>query len=48
MKKILLLITVIFSINNFSQKLKYKEYSYTEFFKMIEEEKNSLFTLKDA
>jgi hypothetical protein len=48
MKKILLLIVLLFSIISFSQELKYKEYSYTEFFKMIETEKDSVFTLENA
>tara|TARA_R110001632_G_scaffold125748_1_gene239143 strand:- start:5613 stop:7421 length:1809 start_codon:yes stop_codon:yes gene_type:complete len=41
----LLLITYFIG---FSQEAKYKEYSYTEFFKMIEKEKDSVFKLKDA
>ena len=48
MKKILFLLTILYTINSFSQEIKYKEYSYTEFFKLIEEEKDSVFTLKDA
>ena len=49
LKKILLLLLFCcFSINSFSQELKYKEYSYAQFFKMIEEEKDSIFKLKDA
>ena len=41
MKKILLLIAVLFAVNSFSQEIKYKEYSYSEFFKLIEEEKDA-------
>ena len=48
MKKILFLLTILYTINSFSQEIKYKEYSYTEFFKMIENEKDSIFRLKDA
>ena len=49
LKKILLLLLFCcFSINSFSQEIKFKEYSYTQFFKMIEEEKDSVFMLKDA
>jgi hypothetical protein len=47
-KKIFLLLTVLFSINNFSQEITYKEYSYTDLFKMIEAEKDSVFTLENA
>ncbi|WP_347174455.1 potassium channel family protein [Polaribacter uvawellassae] len=48
-KKILLLILFYcFSINSFSQEIKYKEYSYAEFFQLIENEKDSVFELKDA
>jgi len=48
MKKILLLIAVLFAVNSFSQEIKYKEYSYSEFFKLIEEEKDTIFKLSDA
>jgi hypothetical protein len=48
MKKILFLFAVLFAISSFSQETTYKEYSYTEFFKMIEDEKDSVFTLEDA
>ena len=48
MKKILLLLAFLFSINSFSQETKIKEYSYTQFFKLIEEEKDSVFKLNDA
>ena len=48
MKKILLLFAVLFSINSFSQETKIKEYSYTQLFKMIEAETDSVFKLKDA
>ena len=47
-KILLLLLFCCFSINSFSQEIKYKEYSYSQFFKMIEEEKDSVFELKDA
>jgi hypothetical protein len=47
-KKLLFLFTIILSINSFSQEIKYKEYSYTEFFKMIENEPSDTFTLKNA
>lgn len=48
MKKILLVIAVLFSVNSFSQEMKLKEYSHTDFFKMIASEKDSIFELKDA
>ncbi|MFY0602870.1 MAG: two pore domain potassium channel family protein [Flavobacteriaceae bacterium] len=50
LKKLLFLFAVLFSVYTFSQELSldYKEYSYSEFFKMIEEEKDSVFKLKDA
>jgi hypothetical protein len=48
MKKILLLFAVLFSISSFSQDLNYKEYSYSDLFKMIEEEKDSVFILENA
>ncbi|MFY9242458.1 MAG: potassium channel family protein [Polaribacter sp.] len=48
MKKILILFAVLFSISSFSQEFKFKEYSYSQFFKMIEEEKDSVFKLQDA
>ena len=48
MKKILLLFTILLSINSFSQETTFKEYSYTEFFKLIEEETDTIFKLKDA
>ena len=49
LKKILLLLLFYcFSINSFSQEIKYKEYSYTEFFKLIENEKDSVFTLENT
>ena len=49
LKKIFLTI-VLFCISNliFSQEINYKEYSYTELFKLIEEEKDSVFKLEDA
>jgi hypothetical protein len=39
---------VLFSISSFSQDLNYKEYSYSDLFKMIEEEKDSVFILENA
>lgn len=48
MKKILLVFALLLSFINYSQEIKYKEYSYTEFFKMIEEERDSIFELKDV
>ena len=49
LKKILLLLLFCcLSSNSFSQEIKYKEYSYTEFFKLIENEKDSVFTLENT
>ena len=48
MKKILFLFALLFSINSFSQEINYKEYSYTQLFKMIEQEKDSIFKLTNA
>ena len=48
MKKTLILLTALFSINSFSQEKKLKEYSHTEFFKLIKAEKDSVFKLSDA
>ena len=48
MKKFLFLLTILFSFNSFSQETNYKTYSYTEFFKLIENEKDSVFTLENA
>ena len=50
LKKVFLLIALLFSINSFSQEkpLKYKEYSYSQFFKLLENEKDTIFTLEDA
>jgi len=50
MKRILLIIVLLFSISSFSQEkpLKYKEYSYSQFFKLLENEKDTIFTLEDA
>lgn len=39
---------VLFSYSGFSQETTYKEYSYSELFKLIENEKDTLFKLKDA
>ena len=48
MKKILLLIALLFSFTVFSQEITYKEYSFTQLFNMIEAEKDSIFKLSDA
>lgn len=50
MKKLFTLLLMLSSLYVFSQekKLNYKEYSYTEFFKLIENEKDTIFKLKDA
>ena len=50
MKKLLLSFALLFSVLSFSQDLSldYKEYSYTEFFKMIDKEKDSVFKLNNA
>ena len=48
MKKLLLFLTVFISVSAFSQEVDYQEYSYTELFKMIEEEQDSVFELKNA
>ena len=48
-KKILLfLLFCCYSNNSFAQEIKYKEYSYTKFFQLIENEKDTVFNLKDA
>ena len=47
-KKVLLYCLLFASVFSFSQEIKYKEYSYTELFSMIEKEKDSVFELKDA
>ena len=48
MKKIITLLFLLLIFNGFSQEKKLKEYSHTEFFKMIAAEKDSVFKLKDA
>ncbi|MGK0328905.1 ion channel [Polaribacter sp.] len=48
LKKALLLCLFFITAFSYSQELKYKEYSYTEFFKMIEAEKDSIFRLENA
>ncbi len=48
LKKILLFLAVIVYCHSFSQEIKYQEYSYTEFFKLIEKEKDSVFKLNNA
>jgi len=47
-KKLLLLVSCILSLASFSQEIKYKEYSYSEFFELIEQEQDTVFRLKDA
>jgi hypothetical protein len=50
MRKIVLIFFLCFSIQVSSQEkdITFKEYSYTEFFKLIEKEKDTIFKLKDA
>ena len=48
MKKFVLICIVLFSLSGYSQQVDYKTYSYTELFKMIEEEQDSVFELKNA
>ena len=48
MKTTILLIFLLFSMTLFSQQKKLKEYSHTEFFKLIANEKDTIFKLKDA
>ena len=48
MKKLLSILFLFICITGFSQKKALKEYSFTEFFKLIEAEKDAVFTLKDA
>ena len=48
MKKLLTLLFVFLFFNGFSQEKKLKEYSHTDFFKLIAAEKDSVFKLKDA
>ena len=47
-KKLLLFVFCLLSLVSFSQEIEYKEYSYSEFFKMIEQEKDTVFELDDA
>jgi hypothetical protein len=47
-KYILILVLTLTSTTIYSQETNFKEYSYTEFFKLIEEEKDSVFILKNA
>ena len=49
-KQLTVLLFLLFSAFGFAQENKgsFKEYSYDEFFNMIEEEQDTLFTLKDA
>jgi hypothetical protein len=48
MKKLLILIVMLFSFMSFSQDIQYKEYSYSDFFKLIENEKDTVFKLENA
>ena len=49
MKKLLTtFFLLLYATLSFSQETEFKEYSYTEFFKLIEEEKDTIFNLKDA
>ena len=47
-KKILLLLAILFSINSFAQETKFKSYSLSEFFKMIENEPSDTLRFKNA
>ncbi|MEM6516973.1 MAG: potassium channel family protein [Bacteroidota bacterium] len=47
-KKLLLFIAIFFSLSVYSQGTNYKEYSYTEFIQLIQNEKDSVFKLEDA
>ena len=47
-KKILLLLAILFSINSFSQKVNFKTYTHAQLFKMIAAETDSVFKLNDA
>ena len=46
--KLIFLFFLLFTISGFAQETKYKEYSYTELFNMIEEDQDSVFELTDA
>ena len=48
MKKLITFVFLLLIFNGFSQEKKLKEYSHTEFFKMIATEKDSVFKLQDA
>ena len=49
MKNLLFIILFSFAyFSSYSQEVEYKEYSYTEFFELIELEQDTVFTLKDA
>ncbi|WP_347174590.1 hypothetical protein [Polaribacter uvawellassae] len=48
MKKLFTLVFLFLIFNGFSQEIKLKEYSHTEFFNMITAEKDSVFRLQDA
>jgi hypothetical protein len=49
MKKQLTILVLLFvSLTTFAQETTFKEYSYTEFFNMIEKEQDTIFKLRDA
>ncbi len=48
MKKLLLLFSCFLSLVSFSQETNYKEYSYTEFIELVQEEKDTVFRLSNA
>lgn len=49
MKKLLILFLIFYTHGVFAQEdIEYKEYSYTEFFQMIEDEEDSVFRLKNS
>ncbi len=47
-KNWVLLFAFLWATYSVAQKTQYKEYSYTQFFKLIENEKDSVFKLQDA
>ena len=48
MRNLFIALFLLSTIDGFSQEVKLKEYSHTEFFKMIAAEKDTLFKLRDA
>jgi hypothetical protein len=48
MKSLLFILSLVIGTSLNAQKTSYKEYSYTEFFQLIEAEKDSVFMLSDA